>query len=143
MCALYESIKEEYFSFLDMVVLFASFAYVKITSPNGSAIIFSQNKQGENIDLNAWRKIYFIYGSQRLDLSHDDRYYTEDSSSKVSPSGKLQKIISAEVVNYLNSLKKVLFLDSKTPLYASPSDNDKTEGYLISGDKMKIKKRVK
>jgi len=46
--------------------------------------------------------------------------------------------VSVEIVNYLNSLKISLTLDSKTPLYTSPSDNDKIKEYLIPGDKVKI-----
>ncbi|ELY4677646.1 hypothetical protein SM017_004165 [Cronobacter turicensis] len=248
--------KQSVFFVLSMAVSIGSFADVKITSPNGSMLIFSQKKQGDNIDPNAWSKIYFIHGAQRLDLSRNDRYYTEDGSSKVSPSGQYlkitsiagdyvamddgskkyvdraycsvidmkngcvvsdwdgeacgydwekgkdvlseslnghgdkfdflsfrpkmkelidplssyslydvnnllrcdapnnknineyqklmkenpnsKKIVSVEVVNYLNSLKISLTLDSKTQLYSSPSDNNKTKGYLISGDKVKI-----
>jgi hypothetical protein len=248
--------KKSIFLVLGMTVSTGSFADVKITSPNGSEVVFSHKKQGDNFDPNAWGKIYFIHGTLRLDLSRDDRYYTEDGSSKVSPSGEYLKItsiagdyvamddgtkkytdraycsvidmksgcvvsdwdgetcgydwekgkdvlsespdghgdkfyflsfrpkmnesidplssynlydvnnllrcdapnnknineyqklmkenpiskrnVSVEIVNYLNSLKISLTLDSKTPLYTSPSDNDKIKEYLIPGDKVKI-----
>jgi len=49
-----------------------------------------------------------------------------------------KEIISTEIVNYFNSLKKVLVLNKKTLLYTLPSDDAKGKGYLISGDKVKL-----
>lgn len=233
-----------------------SSASVIIKSPNGNAVVFSQKKQGDNVDPYAWNKIFFIHGTQQLDLSRDDRYYTEDGSSKVSPSGEYlkvtsisgdyvvledgskkytdraycgvidmkdgcvvsdwdgeacsydweknkdvlseypdghgekldflslrpkmkvshdplssytlydvnnllrcdapdkdniseyqklakenpvsKKVVSTEIVNYLNSLTTTIVLNNKTFLYTSPTDDAKTKGYLISGDTVKV-----
>lgn len=73
---------------------FGVMAEQKISSPNGNSVVFMQKKQGNNIDPNAWGKIYFIHGGQKHDLSRGNRYYIKDSSSKMSPSGEYLKLIS-------------------------------------------------
>lgn len=65
-----------------------SHAGVMITSPAGGVLTFSQAKKGEHYDANAWGKIIFSHKNVQADLSQDDRYYTEDGSSRVSPSGR-------------------------------------------------------
>lgn len=65
-----------------------SHADVKIKSPEGGVLTFSQAKKGEHYDANAWGKIVFSNKNVQADLSQDDRYYTEDGSSRVSPSGR-------------------------------------------------------
>ncbi|MCK6889663.1 hypothetical protein [Enterobacter kobei] len=51
-------------------------------------MIFFTEKNGEHYEDNSWGKILFSYKSFSADLSRNDRFYIEDGSSKVSPSGK-------------------------------------------------------
>lgn len=67
---------------------------IDIISPNGNRITFSNKKEGEHIDKFAWGKIFFVHGDQKLDLSREDRYYTEDGSTKLSPLGEYVKVTS-------------------------------------------------
>lgn len=73
---------------LSLFVSGTSHAGVIITSPEGGILTFSQAKKGEHYDANAWGKIVFSHKNTQADLSQDDRYYTEDGSSRVSPSGR-------------------------------------------------------
>lgn len=89
--------KKEKKGFLLIVGVFFSFGVVaeqKIVSPNGNSLVFMQKKQGDNIDPNAWGKIYFTHGELKIDLSRDNRYYIKDGSSKISHSGDYLKLIS-------------------------------------------------
>lgn len=82
-----------------MVVIFAipfwvtsvtALADVAINSNDGSSLFFSGKLTGENIDNNAWSKLYYITGSKKVELSLQDRYYLENdagSISKKSPTG--------------------------------------------------------
>jgi len=65
-----------------------SHAGVMITSPEGGVLTFSQAKKGEHYDATTWGKIVFSTKNMQADLSQEDRYYTEDGSSQVSPSGR-------------------------------------------------------
>jgi len=242
-------------SILILSIFGMAHADIKITSPNGNVVVFSEAKTGEHVDADSWSKLLFISGGKVIDLSRNDRYYTEDGSSKTSPSGnylvvnnisdgyvdtgdekkysdraycsivdmrsgcvvsdwdgeacgydwvkgkdvlaeseiegaetfdfmsakpsiaKIKKplslltssevsntlrcdrpndkniaiyqqlikqntnsknVVLGEIVNYLNSLKTIIAMGSKTPLYTSPSDDAKTKEYLISGDKVKF-----
>jgi len=80
--------------FLGCIVSIESSADIKIVSPNGNKILFSEKKEGENIDSDAWNKIFFVHANQKLDLSRDDRYYTENGSTTPSPSGNYLKVLS-------------------------------------------------
>ncbi|MEJ5173951.1 hypothetical protein WH277_01365, partial [Erwinia sp. MYb416] len=68
-----------------LLVSGTSHAGVMIQSPGGGVLTFSQAKKGEHYDANAWAKIVFSNKNAQADLSQDDRYYTEDGSSRVSP----------------------------------------------------------
>ncbi|EOG2147920.1 hypothetical protein ACK5KF_004528 [Salmonella enterica] len=63
-------------------------ADVIIRTPTGGSLTFSQKKNGEHYEDNSWGKILFSNKNYSADLSRDDRFYIEDGSSKVSPSGK-------------------------------------------------------
>ncbi|WP_455813760.1 hypothetical protein [Pseudomonas graminis] len=82
--------KHRYVSGFLFSLLFSgiSHADVQIKSPEGGVLTFSQVKKGEHYDANAWGKIVFSNKNVQADLSQDDRYYTEDGSSQVSPSGR-------------------------------------------------------
>jgi hypothetical protein len=60
---------------------------VIIKSPNGNSIEFRQSKTGKHYDPDAWGELLFHKSGKILDLTRSDRYYTEDGSTKVSPSG--------------------------------------------------------
>ncbi|MCE0828765.1 hypothetical protein LVQ78_22440 [Buttiauxella sp. A2-C2_NF] len=79
---------------LSIFVTGVSYADVVIKSPEGSTLTFSKEKKGEHYDKNAWGKIIFSTNSYSVDLSRSDRYYTEDGTSKVSPSGRYLIVIS-------------------------------------------------
>ncbi|MHA7846365.1 hypothetical protein [Serratia sp. D1N4] len=64
-----------------------SHADILIKSPNGNFLIFSKEKKGEHFDSHAWGKLAFSNKNSLLDITRSDRYYTEDGSTKTSPSG--------------------------------------------------------
>lgn len=66
----------------------ACHADVVIHSPEEGILTFSQKKEGQHYGNDAWGKIVFSNQHIQADLSQDDRYYTEDGASKVSPSGR-------------------------------------------------------
>ncbi|WP_456310862.1 hypothetical protein [Serratia proteamaculans] len=82
--------KHRYVSGFLFSLLFSgiSHADVMIKSPEGGVLTFSQAKKGEHYDAHTWGKIVFSNKNAQADLSQDDRYYTEDGSSRVSPSGR-------------------------------------------------------
>ncbi|WP_297197564.1 hypothetical protein [uncultured Pluralibacter sp.] len=65
-----------------------SSADVVVSSPTGGSLTFTQKMKGGHYEDNAWGKILFSNKSYSADLSQNDRFYIEDGSSKVSPSGK-------------------------------------------------------
>ena len=69
-------------------------ADIVIKSPEGGGVTFSQEKKGEHYDNNSWGNITFSRHNYSADLSRSDRYYVEDGSSRVSPSGKYLIITS-------------------------------------------------
>ena len=71
-------------------LLFAtgSHADVVIHSPAGTTLTFSQKKTGEHYGSDAWGKILFSSRGTQADLTQEERYYSEDGSSHVSPSGR-------------------------------------------------------
>ncbi|MDF7680543.1 hypothetical protein PT300_08040 [Enterobacteriaceae bacterium ESL0689] len=73
-------------------------ADIIIRSATGGSLIFSQKKSGghydENSHGNAWGKIVFSSKNYSADLSWDDRYYVENGSSELSPSGRYLIVIS-------------------------------------------------
>jgi len=81
-------------AFLSMTISSLAFSDVIITSPIGTKLIFSEKKIGENYDLYAWKKLSFKDSRNLIDLSIKDRYFTEDGSSKVSPSGEYLVVTS-------------------------------------------------
>lgn len=73
-----------------LVTSVTSLADVSINSNDGNSLFFSEKLTGENIDNNAWSKLYFISGSKKIDVSLQDRYFLENddgSISKKSPTG--------------------------------------------------------
>ncbi|CNI32196.1 Uncharacterised protein [Yersinia frederiksenii] len=104
-----------------------SYADVTIKSPIGGALTFSQKKSGEHYDKNSWGKIIFSNNKYSADLSRSERYYTEDGSSKVSPSGKY-------LIVYSVSSGKVEFGDgtSKYSERAYCSVVDMENGCIVS-----------
>lgn len=87
----------------------SAYADIKIESNIGSVLIFSQKKQGEYIEDNSWSKLIFSRGNETFDIGLPDRYYTEDGSSKTSPSGIYLKLnsISGDYVNFGSEKKYV------------------------------------
>jgi len=83
-----------FFCFIFFFISGSLNAKLVIRASNGNEIVYSDEKVGSNTDPHAWSKIYFVNRGQKYDLSRGDRYYTENGSSKVSPSGKYLKIIS-------------------------------------------------
>lgn len=73
---------------LPLFIFEVSYADVIIKSPEGGAVTFSQEKKGDHYDNGAWGKIIFSNQDYSADLSRSDRYYSEDGSSRTSPSGK-------------------------------------------------------
>ncbi|MEA9393667.1 hypothetical protein SJI19_24665, partial [Acerihabitans sp. TG2] len=67
---------------------------VIIRSPFGTKLIFSEKKSGKNYDADAWGKLSFKGHGETIDMGIDGRYFTEDGSSKLSPSGKYLVIVS-------------------------------------------------
>ncbi|MFP2513055.1 hypothetical protein [Buttiauxella agrestis] len=87
---------------LSMFIAEISYADVVIKSPIGGVLTFSQEKKGEHYDSNSWGNITFSRYNHPSDLSRSDRYYVEDGSSKLSPSGKYLIItsISGEYIEF-------------------------------------------
>ncbi|MDR5020311.1 hypothetical protein RF657_18235 [Yersinia rochesterensis] len=83
-------IKRNYLSvvLLSHFITGVSYADITIKSPVGGSLTFSQEKTGEHYDNNSWGKIIFSNNKYSANLSRSDRYYTEDGSSKLSPSGR-------------------------------------------------------
>ena len=71
-------------------------ADVEINSPFGTKLIFSDKKSGEKFDQDAWGKLTYSDNKHRYDLSIENRYFTEDGSSELSPSGKYIVVNSVE-----------------------------------------------
>lgn len=95
-------------AFLFLLLTENSHADIVITSPENSSLTFTQEKKGENFDPHAWGKIIFTKKGHSADLSRSDRYYTEDGSTKLSPSGKylvVTSISGAELGQEDGSLK--------------------------------------
>ncbi|MDH2066244.1 hypothetical protein [Pantoea sp. GD03673] len=74
--------------FMMSCVPFYSFSDVTILSPLGTSVTFSDKKTGENYDSYSWGVLTFKGKKGDVDLGIKDRYFTEDGSSKVSPSGR-------------------------------------------------------
>ena len=51
-------------------------------------MIFSEKTNGDNYYFDAWRAVSFNGNGYVIDLGIKDRYFTEDGSTKVSPSGR-------------------------------------------------------
>lgn len=83
------------------IPLFA-FSNVEIISPNGTKVIFSEKKNGEHYDSDAWGKLFYKGNGDTIDLGIKDRYFTEDGSSQVSPSGRYL-IVNSVSGGFLNS----------------------------------------
>lgn len=83
-------------------------ADIEINSPGGGKVIFTQSKHGENVDPNAWSKLFFFKNEKKIDLSNPDRYYTEDGSSRLSPGGNYLNInsVSAGVLELGGGIKQ-------------------------------------
>lgn len=80
----------------------SAYADVEVKSQNGNSAVFSQPKHGDNIESDAWSKLIFNQNGKKIDLSRTDRYYTEDGSSKVSPSGNYL-VVNSVAGDYLDS----------------------------------------
>ncbi|EPF17979.1 Uncharacterised protein [Cedecea davisae] len=92
-------------SFLFMTIVIvcnSAYADIEVKSQNGNSAIFSQPKHGNNIESDAWSKLIFSQDGKEMDLSRADRYYTEDGSSKVSPSGSYL-VVNSVVGDVLDS----------------------------------------
>lgn len=94
-------------NFLFVFMLFvavcnSAYADIEVKSQNGNSVVFSQPKHGDNIESDAWSKLTFSQNGKKIDLSRTDRYYTEDGSSKVSPSG-YYLVVNSVAGDYLNS----------------------------------------
>jgi hypothetical protein len=98
-----------------------------IKSPQGGVLTFSQEKKGAHYDRDSWGKITFSNQHYSADLSWSDRYYTEDGSSKTSPSGKYLIIssVSGGYVEYGDGTSK--YTDR-----AYCSVVDMTDGCIVS-----------
>ncbi|HAV1831421.1 TPA: hypothetical protein JG914_004249 [Enterobacter hormaechei subsp. steigerwaltii] len=70
-----------------LILSTSTFANVVIKSKNGNSLEFSQSKSGGHYDPDSWGKLIFRKNGIALDLTRADRYYTEDGSTNVSPSG--------------------------------------------------------
>lgn len=83
-------------------------ADIEINSPNGNSTIFSQARYGDNVEPDAWGKLLFNNSGIKIDISRLDRYYIEDGSSKVSPSGNYLVVnsISGNVLDSGNGQKQ-------------------------------------
>ncbi|MFZ4833742.1 hypothetical protein [Rouxiella sp. Mn2063] len=90
-------------AFLSVAISSVAFSDVIITSPIGTELIFSDKKTGENYDPYAWKKLSFKDGRDPIDLSIKGRYFTEDGSSRVSPSGEYLVVTSISG-GYLDSV---------------------------------------
>lgn len=66
----------------------AALADVRLVSPSGSALIFSDKKTEKNYDRNAWGQLFYEVKGKRVNLSIEGRYFVEDGSSRLSPSGR-------------------------------------------------------
>ena len=94
-----------------LVTSVTAIADVSINSNDGSSLFFSGKLTGENIDNNAWGKLYYISESKKVELSLQDRYYLENdagSISKKSPTGNyiLFYSVSGEMVSLGDGTEK-------------------------------------
>lgn len=80
----------------------SAYSDIEVKSQNGNSAIFSQPKYGDNIEPDAWSKLIFNLNGKKIDLSRTERYYTEDGSSKVSPSGNYL-VVNSVAGDYLDS----------------------------------------
>lgn len=97
-------------AFLLMFFNGITYADIVIKSPENSSLHFTHEKKGKNYDPYAWGKIIFTKKGSSADLSRSDRYYTEDGSTKLSPSGKyllVTSISGAEVGQEDGTLKYI------------------------------------
>lgn len=98
------------FNIVFLAVFFTKISYadVHIKSLNEGVLTFSQEKKGEHYDNNSWGKITFSNHDFSADLSRSDRYYIEDGSSKLSPSGKYLIVtsVSEGYLEYGDGTKK-------------------------------------
>lgn len=83
---LYHSLKSIFLFYLAIPI--SAFSDVTIKSPLGTSVIFSEKKNGSNYDSDAWGALSFNGNGYVIDLGIKDRYFTEDGSTKVSPSGR-------------------------------------------------------
>jgi len=108
------------------------FSDVTIKSPLGTQLIFSEKKTGEHYDPYAWGKLLFKGSEGTIDLGIEDRYFTEDGSSEVSPSGRYLKVDSVSGgYLYLDDGKKKYvdraycsIIDMSTGCYISDWDGE-------------------
>lgn len=93
-----------------VTLLFPTVIYGNVTfkSPIGGEINFSEEKKGDNYEPNSWDRITFTINDHLSDLSRNDRYYIEDGTSKLSPSGVylILNSVSGDYVEQDNGTKK-------------------------------------
>ena len=93
-----------------VTLLFPTVIYGNVTfkSPIGGEINFSEEKKGDNYEPNSWGRITFTINDHLSDLSRNDRYYIEDGTSKLSPSGAylILNSVSGDYVEQDNGTKK-------------------------------------
>lgn len=81
------SLKKVIIAMLTLSYVGVSYADEIIKSSNGNSVIFSQEIKSENHDPNSWGRVTFLQNNKPSIISQKDRYYTEDGTSKASPSG--------------------------------------------------------
>jgi hypothetical protein len=81
-----------------------AFCVVMIDSPLGTKLIFSEKQSGKYSEPYSWKKLTFKGYGETIDLSINERYFTEDGASKVSPSGRYI-VINSVSGGYLYSEK--------------------------------------
>lgn len=80
----------------------SAYADLKIYASNGNSVVFSQEKTGDHIDANSWSKLLFSHGDATVDISQKDRYYSENGTSKFSPSGNYL-VVNSVAGNYVDT----------------------------------------
>lgn len=76
------------FFFISIINSPVVFSDVIIKSPFGTELIFSDKINKERYDPNTWEKLLFKGNGDVIDLGIKGRYFSEDGSSKLSPSGR-------------------------------------------------------